>query len=173
MLQGYDYTADRYSHQFLVYKSNLLATITYYQFKHQSSLLGRTLLDQDLSYCLMKLFILAIIMEDHKLSVAVSLLVFSLLCFLQVNCQQSGFRVFRTGAELREFQQFTARERLDNALMFPGTAILEITGASQAATIQEGTSLYIDCLPWLQRFRGGSIQWRLTLLDEFRIPPGM
>ena len=112
------------------------------------------------------------IMADHKFSVAVSLLVFSLLCFLQVNCQQSGFRVFRTGAELREFRQFTARERLDNALMFPGGAIIEITGASQAATVQEDTSLYIDCLPWLRRFPGGSIEWRSTQLDEFGDPTG-
>ena len=86
-------------------------------------------------------------MADHKVSVAVSLLVFSLLGFQQVNCQQSGFRVFRTEAELREFEQLSARERLDVALLFPAAAILEITGANEAATVQDGVSLNIDRLP--------------------------
>ena len=92
-------------------------------------------------------------MAEHKISVAISLLVtvFSLLGFQRVNCQQSaaGFRVFRTEAELQEFEQFSARERLDAALLFPATEILEITGANQAATMQEGVNLNIDCLPWL------------------------
>ena len=108
------------------------------------------------------------LMADHKVSVAVSLLVrFSLLCFQLVSCQQSGFRVFRTEAELREFQQLSARERLDVALLYPAAEILEITGANQAATMQEGVSLSIDCLPWLQQFPNGSIQWYSLQLDEF------
>ena len=107
------------------------------------------------------------IMADHKVSVAVSLLVFSLLGFQHIGCQQSNFRVFRTGAELREFEQLSARERLDAALQFPGAAILEITGANQAATVQEAVALNIDCLPWLRRFPGGSIQWFSIQLDEF------
>ena len=112
-------------------------------------------------------------MADHKISVAVSLLVFSLFGLQQVNCQQEGFQVFRTGSELREFQQFSARERLDSSLRFPGAAVLELTGASQAATVQEGVSLNIDCFPWLQRFPGGSIQWYSTQLDEFGDPDPM
>ena len=106
-------------------------------------------------------------MADHKVSVAVSLLVFSLLGFRHVGCQQSNFRVFRTGAELREFEQLSARERLGSALLFPGAAILEITGANQAATVQEDVALNIDCLPWLRRFPGGSIQWFSIQLNEF------
>ena len=106
-------------------------------------------------------------MADHRVSVAVSLLVFSLLGIQQMNCQQSGFRVFRTGSELREFEQFNAQQRFDAALLFPAAEILEITGANQAATVQEGVSLNIDCLPWLQRFPGGSIQWFSLQLDEF------
>ena len=109
-------------------------------------------------------------MAEHKVSVAISLLVFSLLGFQQVNCWQSGFRVFRTEAELQEFKQSSARERLDAALLFPATEILEITGANQAATVQEGVSLNIDCLPWLQQFPGGSIQWYSLQLDEFGVP---
>jgi hypothetical protein len=107
-------------------------------------------------------------MADHKVSIAVWLLVFSLLGFQQVYCQQteSNFRVFRTGSELREFEQLSARERLDFALLFPATEILEITGASQAATVQESVALNIDCLPWLRRFPGGSIRWFQTQLDE-------
>ena len=106
-------------------------------------------------------------MAEHKISVTISLLVFSLLGFQQVNCQQSGFRVFRTEAELQEFERFSARERLDAALLFPATEILEITGANQAATMQEGVNLNIDCLPWLQQFPRGSIQWYSLQLDEF------
>ena len=105
-------------------------------------------------------------MADHKVSVALSLLV-SLLYFQQVSCQQSAFRVFRTEAELREFEQLSARERLDAALLYPAAEILQITGANQAATVQEGVSLNIDCLPWLQQFPGGSIQWYSLQLDEF------
>ena len=113
-------------------------------------------------------------MVDHRVSITVSLLVFSLLGFQQVNSQQSGFRVFRTESELREFEQLNARQRLDTALLFPATEILEITGANQAATVQEDVSLNIDCLPWLQRFPGGSIQWFSLQLDEFGdpTPPG-
>ena len=108
-------------------------------------------------------------MVDHKVSVAIasSILVFSLLGFQHVGCQESNFRVFRTVTELREFEQLSARERLDSALLFPATAILEITGANQAATVQEAVTLNIDCLPWLQQFPGGSIQWFSIQLDEF------
>ena len=108
-------------------------------------------------------------MADHKVSVAIasSLLVFSLLGFRHVGCQQSNFRVFRTVTELREFEQLSDRERLDSALLFPATGILEITGANQAATVQEAVALNIDCLPWLRRFPGGSIQWFSIQLDEF------
>ena len=110
-----------------------------------------------------------VLMANHSFSVAVlPLLVFSLLSSQQVKCQQSaGFRVFRTDAELREFNQLSARERLDAALLYPGAEILEITGENQAATVQEGTNLYIDCLPWLQQFQpNGSIQWYSIQLDE-------
>ena len=107
-------------------------------------------------------------MADHKVSVAISLLIFSLLGFrYYVGCQQSKFRVFRTETELREFEQLSTRERLDSALLFPATAILEITGANQAAIVQENVALNVDCLPWLQRFPGGSIQWFSIQLDEF------
>ena len=104
-------------------------------------------------------------MANRTVSIAVLLLVFSLQ---GVKCQQSGFRVFRTEAELREFKQLSARERLDAALLYPGAEILEITGETQAATVQESTSLYIDCLPWLQQFQpNSSIQWYSIQLDEF------
>ena len=110
-----------------------------------------------------------VLMANHSFSVAVlPLLVFSLLSSQQVKCQQSGFRVFRTDAELQEFEQLSARERLDAALLFPGVEMLEITRENQAATVQEGTSLYIDCLPWLQQFQpNGSIQWYSIQLDEY------
>ena len=104
-----------------------------------------------------------LIMANRTVSVAVLLLVFSLQ---EVKCQQFGFRVFRTEAELREFKQLSERERFDAALLYPGAEILEITGENQAATVQEGTSLYIDCLPWLQQFQpNGSIQWYSIELD--------
>ena len=109
------------------------------------------------------------IMADHKVSVAVSLLVLSLLGFQQVHCQG---RVFRTAAELREFEQFTARQRLGAAFLYPSNTTIEITGANQAATVQESVSLAIDCLPWLRRFPGGSIQWFSLQLDEFGVPRG-
>ena len=110
-----------------------------------------------------------VLMANHGFSVSavLPLLVFSLLSSQQVKCQQSGFRVFRTEAELREFEQLSERERFDAALLYPGAKILEITGENQAATVQEGTSLYIDCLPWLQQFQpNGSIQWYSIQLDE-------
>ena len=109
------------------------------------------------------------IMVDHKVSVAIALLVLSLLGFQQVHCQG---RVFRTGSELREFEQFTLRERLDTAFLLPEAATIEITGANQAATVQEDVRLNLDCLPWLRRFPGGSIQWSSLQLDEFGVPSG-
>lgn len=104
------------------------------------------------------------IMADHKVSVAISLLVLGLFGFQHVHCQG---RVFRTGSELREFQQFSLRERLDTAFVLPEPATIQITGANQAATVQENVALNIDCLPWLRRFPGGSIQWLSLQLDEF------
>ena len=107
-----------------------------------------------------------LVMANRTVSIAVLLLVFNLQ---GVKCQQSGFHVFRTEAELREFEQLSARERLDAALLYPGAEILEITGETQAATVQEGTSLYIDCLPWLKKFQpNGSIQWYSILADYQR-----
>ena len=118
------------------------------------------------------------IINMAELKAAILLFVFSLLVFQQgrVNCAlwSQGFRVFRTEAELEEFKQLNPRERLDTALKFPASEILEITGANQAATVQEGVSLNIDCLPWLQLFpEGSSIQWYSTLLDEIGNPIGM
>ena len=115
-------------------------------------------------------------MAEHK--AAISLFVFSLLVFQQGRVNgahwSQGFRVFRTEAELEEFKQLNPRERLDSALKFPASAILQLTGANQAATVQEGVTLDIDCLPWLQLFpEGSSIQWYSTLLDEIGNAIGM
>ena len=104
-------------------------------------------------------------LKNSRATCTVSLLFFTLI-IQQVNCR-SGFRVYRTEAELREFEQLSPQERLERALVFPGAEIVEITGANQAATVQEGVSLYLDCSPWLQQFPGGSIQWYSLQLDEF------
>ena len=104
------------------------------------------------------------VMADHKASIAVSLLIFGLLGLQQV---ESQFRVFRSGAELREYEQFSEPERLAAAAQNPAAVVVRLTGAGQTATAQEGVSVSVDCLPWLRRFPGGSIRWTFIQLDEF------
>ena len=109
------------------------------------------------------------IMANHRASVAVSLLIF---CLLGLQHVQAQLRIFRTAAELREYETFSDPERLAVAAQFPASEIIRLTGATQTATAQEDVSLCVDCLPWLRRFPGGSIRWLFIQLDEFGIITG-
>ena len=95
----------------------------------------------------------------------VTLLLF--FCFFGLNSVQCEFRVFRSDAELLEYEQFNEQQRLDVALKYPGTEIVELTEDTQTATVQKGVSVNLDCLPWLQKFPNGSIQWSYITLDYF------
>ena len=90
-----------------------------------------------------------------------------------VRAQDDNFRVFGglgREAEVEEYRGFTPSERLRFAAKFGETEIIRITGESQIATAQEASNIAIDCLPWLEQFPGGSIQWFRLDLDEFGNP---
>ena len=90
-----------------------------------------------------------------------------------VRAQDSDFRVFGglgREAEVAEYNGFSDAERLEFAARSGEAVIIRITGESQIATAQEASNISIDCLPWLQQFPGGSIQWFRLGLDEFGNP---
>ena len=85
-----------------------------------------------------------------------------------VRAQDGNFRVFGglgREAEVEEYNGFSDSERLEFAAKSGEAVIIRMTGDSQIATVQEGSSVSIDCLPWLQQFPGGSIQWFRLQLD--------
>lgn len=70
-----------------------------------------------------------------------------------------------TGAQLRELELTQNPELLEFAAMTGETVFIRITGAQSGAILSERVNAYIDCLPWLQQFPGGSIQWIRQAFD--------
>ena len=90
-----------------------------------------------------------------------------------VSAQDDNFRVFGglgREDEVEEYNGFSDAERLEFAARTGTTQIIRITGESQIATAQEESNVNVDCLPWLEQFPGGSIQWFRLQLDEFGQP---
>ena len=96
---------------------------------------------------------------------AVLLLIIGLFGTIRAQ-EQEQLQVF-TGAQERELELLSDPEMLAVAARTGEVHIIELTGASQSAVAQEGVNLNIDCLPWLRRFPGGSIQWLVIQLNEF------
>ena len=90
-----------------------------------------------------------------------------IFCFLGQHLVQCQFRVFRSDEEQREYEQLNDQQRLAVALQYPDAGIVELIGDTQTATVQDGVSLSVDCLPWLQKFTNGSIEWSYIQLDDF------
>ena len=83
----------------------------------------------------------------------------------------ANFEVFGPGAEeLAIFNTLTESERLEFAAPAESVQIVTITGAQQTAVAQEQSRIAVDCLPWLQRFPGGSIQWLSIFINEDGTP---
>ena len=86
-----------------------------------------------------------------------------------------GFRVFYDpdvrdlGDRLPPFSP----ERLAFAARKGESHVVRLTRSAQLGIAQEGARIDIDCLPWLSRFPGGSIQWNYIQLDEFGNPLGI
>ena len=102
---------------------------------------------------------------SHHATAAI-LLIIGAFCYTVRSQDDTDFTVFR-GADEATFRQLSDQERLAFAAKSEEMQIVELTGASQSASAQEDVSLSIDCLPWLRRFPGGSIQWSFVQLDEF------
>ena len=64
-------------------------------------------------------------------------------------------------------------ERLAFAARKGESHVVRLTRSAQLGIAQEGAGISIDCLPWLARFPGGSIQWKYIQLDEFGNPLGI
>ena len=79
---------------------------------------------------------------------------------------RAQFRVF-SGAEKGELERLSDPEKLQVAARTGETHLIRLTNDSQSAVAQEGVNLNIDCLPFLEQFPGGSIQWTFIQLDEF------
>ena len=89
-----------------------------------------------------------------------------------VEAQSEDFRLF-SGADERELELLSDPELLEIAAKTNDVVNIRLTGASQSGVAQEGVNVNIDCLPWLRRFPGGSIEWTFIQLDEFGNPTGI
>ena len=86
-----------------------------------------------------------------------------------------GFRVFYD-PDLRDLGDRLppdSPERLAFAARKGESHVVRLTRSAQLGVAQEGAGISIDCLPWLARFPGGSIQWKYIQLDEFGNPLGI
>ena len=85
-----------------------------------------------------------------------------------VNAQ---FEVFRGDEALRNLTLLSDLEKLAIAAITGETHVLELNQEVQAAVVQEGVSLNIDCLPWLSQVDPDldeyMIRWTFIQLDEF------
>ena len=76
------------------------------------------------------------------------------------------FRVL-TGEEAAELELAHSPQNLELAARTGDTVYIDFTEPLIAATFQEDATLILSCFPWLQQFPGGTIQWFLTLIDEY------
>ena len=79
---------------------------------------------------------------------------------------QSDFKLF-TGTDEHQLDLLSQPELLQIAAKAGDQIVVQLTEASQSGVAQEGVNITIDCLPWLNRFPGGSIEWTFIQLDEF------
>ena len=93
-----------------------------------------------------------------------SIKVLLLLLMLAVTSVVGQYRPI-TGDEERSLQLSQDPELLAIAARTGESIIIEIDNSSTTAIAQEGVNVNIHCLPWLQRFPDGSIQWSRILLD--------
>ena len=87
-------------------------------------------------------------------------------------CPASNFRVF-SGPDLQGLAERLpphSPEALAFAARKGESHVVRLTRSAQLGIAQEGAGISIDCLPWLSRFSGGSIQWKSIQLDEFGNP---
>ena len=87
-------------------------------------------------------------------------------------CPASNFRVF-SGPDLQGLAERLpphSPEALAFAARTGESHVVRLTRSAQLGIAQEGAGISIDCLPWLSRFSGGSIQWKSIQLDEFGNP---
>jgi hypothetical protein len=100
----------------------------------------------------------------------VLLIITSLLLFEMV---QAGFhvRIFR-GSEESLLEEYSDRELLDIAAIYNTWHIVSLTTPSQTAVSQQGTTILVDCLPWLNRcqLQNATIQWKYIQLDSYGNP---
>ena len=96
----------------------------------------------------------------------VVLLIMSLLLFETV---QAGLdvRIFRGSEESQLLDEYSDLELLDIAAKYNTWHIVSLTTPSQTAVSQQGTTILVDCLPWLNRcqVQNGTIQWKFIQLD--------
>ena len=88
---------------------------------------------------------------------------------LLYNCPASNFRVFN-GQDVQDLGSRLppgSPERLVFAAKSGESQVVRMTRSSQLGIAQEHANINLDCLPWLSRFPGGSIQWKFIQLDEF------
>ena len=81
------------------------------------------------------------------------------------------FEVFRGDEALRNLTLLSDPEKLAIAAKTGETHVLELNQEVQAAVVQEGVSLNIDCLPWLNQTDPDldeyMIRWTFIQLDKF------
>ena len=93
-----------------------------------------------------------------------SIKVLLLLLVLAVTSVAGQYRPI-TGAEERRLRLRQDPELLALAARTGVSIIIVIDVPSTTAIAQEGVNVNMDCLPWLDGFPGGSIQWSRIPLD--------
>lgn len=71
-----------------------------------------------------------------------------------------------TGREERELELGQNPALLELAARTGESRLIEIDGPQVIESVQENVNAMIWCLPWLQRFPGGSIRWLVQRFDE-------
>ena len=94
-----------------------------------------------------------------------------------LNCSAAqGFRVFYDPDVLDLGSRLPpdSPERLAFAAKTGESHVVRMTRSSQLGIAQDGSSINIDCLPWLSRFPGGSsVRWKFIMLDQLGNPLGI
>ena len=64
-----------------------------------------------------------------------------------------------TGSQFRELQLGQNPDLLEFAAMTGESVLLIVDAPEVLGVVQENVNLYMNCLPWLERFPGATLKW--------------
>ena len=75
-----------------------------------------------------------------------------------------------TGPQFRELQLGQNPELLEFAAMTGESVLLIVDAPEVLGVVQENVNLYMNCLPWLERFPGATLKWLYQPYDANFMP---